>query len=246
MKKTFRRFKRRAASGQGRTRDRLKQACLAIGLATAWGGEAEAGLTFEASITPSQTITNAWMYYHQNVTSPLWGLSLGTLPANQTSEFSHPNQLANYPDSVWTAPNSNTGYIIIGLYDEGGSPGVVVSMPNSHAINANLTWEQFFARPTAAYQSEAQIVSELQQGNVPIEFLSEYAQYFDPPSGSWVRELSTPLGKGATLVGFSTATFYGTAHVALPEPASLTLIVCTLGVLGIAARANRCQTNDPA
>ena len=243
MKISFRRL-RLKRSGHSKQLARLKKACLAAGLATAWGGEARAELTFEASITPTQTITNAWMYYHQNATSPLWGLSLGTLPANQTSEFLHPNQLTNFPDSIWTNARFRTGYIIIGLYDEGGAPGVAVSMPNSDAITAGLTWEQYFARPSADYRSEADIISDLQQGNAPIDFLNAYAEYFDNSSGSWVRQLATPLGDEATLVGFSTATFLGTAHVALPEPSSLTLIVCTIGVLGVAAQTNQCRTTD--
>ena len=243
MKISFRRFRLRR-SGPSKQLARLKKACLAAGLATAWGGEAHADLTFEASITPTQTITNAWMFYHQNVTSPLWGLSLGTLPANQTSQFLHPNQLTNFPDSIWTSPTATTGYIIIGLYNEGGAPGVVVSMPNGNAISLAQTWEQYFARPSSDYRTEAQIVADLQQGNVPTDFLAAYGDYFDASSGNRLRELSTQLGKGATLVGFSTATFLGTAHVALPEPATLTLIVCTFGVLGVAARTNRCRTTD--
>jgi hypothetical protein len=242
MKISFARTKHRRWSRKRKKLAKLKQACLAVGLATAWSGEANAELTFTPSITPTQTISNAWIYYHQNATSPLNGISLGILPANQTTTFEHPNPLSNFPDNVWFSGRS--GYVVIGLYDNAGEPSVAVSMPDASAILASQTWEQLFTRPEPFYYSEAEVVAELQQGNFPSSFMEGNADYFDDASGQWVQKLVTPIGDPATLVGFSTATFLGAAHVPVPEPSSLVLVVCSLGVFGVAARTNRCRTTD--
>ena len=69
---------------------KLQAACMAACLATAWGGvdEANADVTFTGSITPNQTVTNAHVYYGNNVSTAAIR-PLGTLPANETTSFTH-------------------------------------------------------------------------------------------------------------------------------------------------------------
>lgn len=74
-----------------RQRTLAKSACVALGLATAWGGESTADTRFQKfqlSITPAHDLLDAFVYYGNNTTgSPFLGL--GYLNAGVTHTFVH-------------------------------------------------------------------------------------------------------------------------------------------------------------
>ena len=250
MKKIFSRslFGRRCPSRSWKKRSgkKLKAACLAIGLASAWGGEAEAAdLTLRLEVEPVVTLTDAVVFYFNGVTSGDWRF-LGTLPEGVTSTFTHtlvPKGPFQPQDFLDTESSLKPGYIVTGLYDDGGQPGVSVSFPDTGPIVAMQTWDEAFAPidPFDGLFSEADIVSILSVGGVPNDFLNDFARTFDASQGQWFRYLSAPVNTQATLVQFSDATFGGTTTLtAVPEPSSFVLIcLASLGFLLIHRRDGR-------
>jgi hypothetical protein len=231
---------------------RLKAACLTLGLATAWGGEAVADATLKIEITPQQTLTNALVYYGNNISTGVLR-SLGTLPGGQTSTVFHTfiaNQVPFEESWSWTADSYVPGlghqpavYAVIGLYEGAEGTGVSVSFSNDDPITAMATWSSIFDRDdqiTAYRYTEASIVDYLQE----IDFFPNYPQVvqesevkrflesYSSNSRPYLHsELATEYGQSATLVNFSDAAFGGTVIVQLvPEPATWCFIV---GVAGI-------------
>lgn len=222
---------------------RLKAACLAAGLATAWGGEADADVTFRTSITPVKTMTDAVVFYNNGVTSNHF-FYLGTLLGGQTSTFEH-TLFASFEDNVFFDTSFRSpGYIIAGVYDDAGTPGVSLTLPNDVPIGNGQDWDQTFAafsllNPTAPVRTEAQFIDTLQNGDAQL-FLESWKDYFEPSIPKRLPILVTHFGEEATIVNFSTATFGGTVTVVpVPEPSSLFLCVCSAAGIFLIARDRR-------
>src|ERR1017187_8027735 len=83
----------------------LKAACLAVGLATSWGSQANAGSTqtfdeIQLTIAPSNTLTHVFFLYRSNETgsTPFVIQSLPDIPAGTTTTetFSVPPLVSQY------------------------------------------------------------------------------------------------------------------------------------------------------
>jgi len=238
MKKTIAKkptLKRRKKLGK------FKAACLAVGLSTAWAGDAGAGLIeFRGSFTPTRTIQDAVIYYFNGVTSAHF-FKLGMLPANQTTTIEHSIFLSFDNGVVLDTSFRSPGYVIAGWYEDDAGPGVTVSFPNNSPIDGSQTWDDVFSTnvpfaPSHVY-TEAEVLEILQAGEIPSGFLSTYEDYFDATIPKRLPYLITHFNQEATLINFSVADFGGTAIVeVVPEPSTLILLVCAAGVLFVVPR----------
>jgi hypothetical protein len=212
----------------------LKAGCLALGMATAWGGEARSDVILQVSATPATTLTNAFVYYGNNA-STAYLRSLGTLPGGQTTTLVDVIPTNTEP-SWWGDPDayaSGASYVIIGMYDEGGSPGVAISFPNDAPITTPKQWAEVFESSwNHGYDySEAEIIGYLQAADYAEldRFLYNYGDVKRTRNG---HPCATEYGNQATLVNFSDPTFGGVVTVTLvPEPAAWVLLVTTAGTL---------------
>jgi hypothetical protein len=223
--------------GGASKRRKLKRACLAAGFATLWGGEAAQALDVKLSITPNRTIMDALVYYHTGVTAPILS-SLGTLPANQTTTILDSIVGPFEDEDLLDTSFFNPGYVIVGRYEESGEPGLIVSFPNDAAIVNGLSWDEVFAHPDpfcriCRFHTEVEILA----GGFSDLFFRSYADYFDQVAQRRQPNMVTYFNNEATLHSFSDATFGGTVLIeAVPEPGSLLLLVCVLGLLAIEPR----------
>jgi hypothetical protein len=231
MRKFFKR--RRPVVVESKTRRRkLRTAGLVLGLATAWGGEAQADVTLRLELTPEQTLTNAYVLYNNNVSTGLFRF-LGTVPGGQTTVFHHPlldgevlSDWQSQPESYVSFPGNGAAYSIIAVY--GAATGVTVSFPNDDVVTQGKTWDELF-NPTPPFEyAEADIITDFQTNAPAYEALSLLGDHTRCPPYSTL--LNTAYGSHATLVNFSDATFGGTAFArVVPEPASWILVVSAAG-----------------
>jgi hypothetical protein len=232
---------------------KLQAACMAACLATAWGGadQASADVTFTGTITPNQTVTNAHIYYGNNVSTAAMR-PLGTLPANQTTSFTH--TLVAAPDvAAWTTdPNAYvgdrflpSGYVILGLVGPQAEPSVLVSMPDDGAITGGKTWPQLFEVGFPLDFPEAEVIADL--ASTPASYSINQSYFLDVRwFPYWSRDITgTDYGQPATLVSFSTAGFAGTSRVELvPEPASLAIVALFIPLALNRRRRRRRRCDD--
>jgi hypothetical protein len=228
---------------------------MAACLATAWDGKpANADVTFTGSVTPNQTVSNAHIYYGNNVSTAVIR-PLGTLLANQTTRFTHtfldsdPGPLAD-----WTTDPSayvgdrflDSGYLLLGLVQSAGEPSVLVSMPNNSAITNGSTWSQLFEQGFPLDFTESEVIADLV--NTPASY-SAFDSYFLQLKWFpyWSFDITgTDYGQTATLVSFSTASFAGTATVSMvPEPAGLTLFAALVPLALTRRRRGDLGRGDP-
>lgn len=239
---------------------KLKVAALSLGLATAWGGEAAADATLNLSITPTVTLTNALVVYGNNRSSPEF-VALGGIPANLTISFSHTfpssedfsGEPEYYEQRESTFPDHriSVGYFVAALYDDNGSPGVVLSFPDDTPVQLAQEWADIFETslntPFTKDFTEEQIVTALQaapQSTSGVYHQDLWALMYD--YGHFVINerlspeqdtLTTHYGNQGVLVGFSTATNLGTVTAAVaPEPATWGLLITAAGVATLARR----------
>lgn len=221
-----------------RIRQRLKAAALAIGLATAWGGEACAETMVQLEVTPTRTLRDAWVYYANNQSSARF-VSLGTLPENTTTTFLHVlnGEFEDRPSKLLpTLSNPNVGYWVIGVYDDGDASGIGVSFREETVVAPGTSWDDVFI------YDEADIVDSL-----TTEFTRTFGDFVDNYGNPLYRAeaiLPTHYGTHSTLVNFSDAEFGGTALATIvPEPSSI-ILVGTAGVF-LVGSAFRRRVNQP-
>ncbi|MBN2023600.1 MAG: hypothetical protein JW809_12515 [Pirellulales bacterium] len=219
-------------------RSGLKAGCVALGMATAWGGQADAGVMSLVSITPEVDLTHAFVYYGNNVTSGMIK-SLGDLPGGQTTTVSQTGFIVDFPQHYDETNGHRPTYAVIALYDEGGSPGVAISFPNDDPIAMNRSWDDIFRYsyyPGAGYDEEEVVNSLLQSENEdpsggPLDWFLCFAMSDSTATGD---HCATEYGQQATLICFSNATFGGTVTVdvvPIPEPAAWVLVIGMAGAL---------------
>jgi hypothetical protein len=214
----------------------IKAGCLALGMATAWGGEACGDPVSHITINSTVGISNAYLFYANNVTSADVK-SLGNLTAGATTlsqwDFT-PGEDAYGDNGTGHRPT----YMMIGLYDYSGNPGVVVSFPNSYYELSNKQWADFFqSTPGHEYdRTEAQVVGYLQSAATDFsaycgvcDFLRDFGNSRYDVCG---HPCATEYGQMATLVGFSGASLIGRVTVdVVPEPATWVLLIGAAGAL---------------
>ena len=229
---------------------KLKAACLSLGMATAWGGEAEAApLQFKVTANPTRTISNAYVYFSNNATTGFFR-SLGTLPANETSmqvftfNFGDLDPIVDYlPRPGAFNGDPDPGFVIMGVYEQDDlQEGVALSSQSTAPIDDGSTWDDLFnepSDPSYAQFEEAEIVDSLNNGDQfsPLSTGFEGAFLYFSVSDIPNPLLRTPYGQQATLIAFSTAVDVGTAIVEIvPEPASWGLVVSAAGAVLLVRR----------
>jgi hypothetical protein len=209
----------------------VKAGCLALGMATAWGGEASGDLIAYASITPEQTLTDAYVFFENNVTGGAI-LSLGTLPSGKTTYL----EFEEVPYEGYTIAYQPVGgrrqpYVVIGLYDEGGAPGVAISFPDQTPINEGTSWDEIFNSYPSEYDyanyTEAEVIDILQTAAGTSSWIDLW-WFFTRYGSDYSSPCATEFGHEATLVCFSDATYGGVVTfdvVTVPEPAAWVLFV---------------------
>lgn len=207
----------------GRSKKRLdfKAACLSIGLATAWAAPAQAA-TVHLEVTPESTITEAYVgYYHLN-NSSVNVLFLGTLQGGQTSHFDH--DFPGVPTSAFEG--FDDAYLVMGLYDEGGSQGVAFSFFDDSPITTDETWDSSVKGRTG--HTEQNVVDGL-LGTRPFSV----SGFFNAHRSS----RASPYGSEATMIFYSAATFGGTAIATIvPEPTTSVILVSAFGIVSLVRR----------
>jgi hypothetical protein len=208
----------------------LKAGCLALGLATAWGGEAKAETLFEVSITPSTTLNNAYLYYGSNTSGNLM-TSLGTLLAGETKTIIQ-THWANPEDFVSPEGYSQPAYALIGLYGDTSNPGIAISFPNDDLIQQHKTWADVFETTgvPAWDDSKEEVLYDFERAIGGFDgYLSTFISY---KGGRDSTLCGTDYGQTGTIVCFSEATYGGTITVNMvPEPASWVLLIGAAGSL---------------
>lgn len=219
-------------------RRRLKATALAIGLATAWGGEANADVIVHLEVTPTRTLRDAYVYYTNNQSSANY-FSLGALPENQTSSFNHllDGEFENEPEKLLpTFNNPNVGYWVIGVFDKEDTPGVSVSFREATVVPTGTPWEDIF---TVDEQHVANLFSLPFDDQFGV-FIYRYGDPLYNPDAI----LPTHYGAYSTLVNFSDAEYGGTAIATIvPEPSSI-ILVGAAGVI-LLGGAYRRRVNCP-
>ncbi|MBN2023822.1 MAG: PEP-CTERM sorting domain-containing protein [Pirellulales bacterium] len=208
----------------------LQAGCLALGMATAWGGEAHGDTLFQIAVTPSTDIRNAYVYYGSNTSGRLM-TSLGTLLANETTIFLQ-THWADPEDFKSPEGHADPAYALIGLYGDVNDPGIAISFPNDVPIRDHRTWASYFETTgfPAWDTSESEVIWKFDQAIGGFDgyvetFIGIYGSHTSDPCG-------IPYGQTGTIVCFSDAQYGGVITVTpVPEPAAWILLVTATGAL---------------
>jgi hypothetical protein len=216
----------------------IKAGCLALGMATAWGGEARSDMITHVSVAPTTDIRNAFIYYGNNLTTGTTK-SLGFLPGGATTTFSQTNLLVDEESGYVVRDGHRPTYMMIGLYGPVDSPGVAVSFPNVDPVTLQKRWSDYFESSPHHWNDypESQIIGYLQTAepwNDSFMALNDFLFSFGCSLYDYFGHVcATEYARTATLVGFSAATDLGSAVADVtpaPEPAAWVLIVGAAGV----------------
>jgi hypothetical protein len=205
---------------RARKRARLFAACLTVGLASAWGSTATA-VTVHLSVTPTQTLTDAYVVYILKNSSSLADFPLGTIPGGETTIFDTDFPFLSAEDFSPLPPGEyfEPGYVVIGVHGPEENPGFSFAFANDAPITSGDTWETLFDN-SGGEVSEADVVANYRLSvdgakNLTIAF--------------W-ELLVVPFGQPSTMIDFSAATFGGTAIAYVPEPSTWVLACTAAGV----------------
>jgi hypothetical protein len=227
---------KKSAKSRQRWKRGIQAGCLALGMATAWGGEASGSVYLNVSLDAEQTITNAYIYYGVGYSSTRLQ-SLGTINAGASTlsiELPDNTVYRNY-------------YVLVGLYDDEGTTGVAISFSSDDPIEASASWDDIFTSTNGYIGfSESEFVDLIYaQGGWSGHYLASerlasfLAFYGDASWGSSNTPCATLFGETATLVCFSNASYGGSVTIDLdseplqsatvPEPATSILFVGLIG-----------------
>jgi hypothetical protein len=186
----------------------LKTACLAVGLATAWGSPANAGPSqstdeVQLTISPSNNLTHVYFLY---------GVG-GTTPSN-ISAIPLPDIVGGITttDTFSAANISSPAYAVMGLYDETNKL-LTLSLYSGEAqnINGNADFSDVFSPFT-----ENTIATALLSNDTAtlVNFIGQ--------ADFW----TVGFGSSADLINFSNASDGGSVFAAIivPEPSSSLLV----------------------
>ena len=202
----------------------LKAACLAVGLATAWGSTADAGVVvntdeIQLTIAPSNSLTHVYFLFGTNG-STLYNVTVVPAPdlvggTSTTETFSV------------DLPTFDDAYAVVGLYDETNkllTIGLNTAAAQYYVGNTNFDGT-FGNAAEFGFYSEDTIATALLSNDT-----ATIVNAFQSEDG-----FPIPLGDSGTLVNFSNASDGGSvsAEVIVPEPSSIQLL-CS-GMLAILA-----------
>lgn len=234
--------------------------CVALGLATAWGGEAEADITFKVEVTPAHDLLDAFVYFGNNATAPTLR-SLGPLEGGKPHESTHtltPAELEHSPARFETLFSDGgklpLGFAVAGLYQRDEDFGITVSMPDRLLLDEGGSWEDFAsAPPLLGFDDSEEQVADQYLG-VSMEqpdywsmvipyiyhgYTESYNNSRSVPEEYRDERYLTLYGKEATLISFRDTRFAGTAIVTIvPEPQSVFYVVA-FACMALATGGNR-------
>ncbi len=170
---------------------------------------------FAVTLTPTYDVVLGWHVYRDlngNVVFSLVdaGLPTPSFPAGQTTTLQFEGGL----------PPGASPYLFFGLYDDGGSRGVVASLRDASAITAGLTYEDVFP---GFSETTMQILLQSFDDGVPESGLIDHPSAVYEAHGSVV---GPSVGTEGQLVAFSTASDGGTIKVeVVPEAGLATLLL---------------------
>ena len=185
----------------------LKAACLAVGLATTWGIQADAQVSqVQLTITPSNNLSHVFFLYGSGVTS----LVVSTI-------LPLPNLVAGVSTTLTLSVNSTTetpSYNVIGLYNETNKL-LTLGLPTYEATN--VVGKKDFNTEFSPYTEDAVASSLLSNDTTAVVNF-----FHNPPYFSF---LSIGIGQTGQLVNFSNGADGGsmTAVAIVPEPSSFLL-----------------------
>jgi hypothetical protein len=223
--------KKKNPKKQHHWKSKIKAGCLALGMATAWGGEARGDIVSIGSVNPTIQLHNAFLYYGNNISTADM-MSLGTLPVGETN-FSHTDfYWEDLPDAYSQIDGHRPGYVLIGLYGE-TQPGVAISFPNG----TSQSWSQIFESSSAyAWQRypESTVAGYLQNALTSeddyyqlLSFLRYYGDFKYKINGC---PCATEYGHTGTIVCFSDPLPAGEIDVDIvPEPATWVFLIGLAG-----------------
>ncbi len=217
---------------------KLKIAALTLGLATAWGGSAEAGTTFNATATATITLANS-----AYTVSDLGASSTSTVTLTVTGISDVPEgQSASGSSSIIQniGVGQGNGYYYVGTT----GTDLVLSFPNGGDGVIGQFWGALFIDGEGNGITEGQILQQLEstplRNGVPLDPNSPLG-ILDRDYGNLLR---TSFGEEATLVAF-TNNAAGPNHGiaagvttvdAVPEPASFAIIATAAGMILLSGR----------
>jgi len=193
----------------------LRAACLAVGLATAWGMQADAQVSqIQLTITPSNNLSHVYFLYGTGVTS----LVITTIQAL-------PNLVGGASTTLTLSVNTTTefpSYAVIGLYDETNKL-LTLGLPTYEATN--VVGKKDFNTEFSPDTEDAVAASLLSNDTTAV------MNFFHGPPYFYFLDIG--IGETGELVNFSSGTDGGsvTAVVAVPEPSPVLLV--SLGTLGV-------------
>lgn len=213
---------------------KLKTAALSVGLATAWGGVADAGTLFSATATA--TITLAASRSVGSTSTATVTITVEGLDQSAGGGSSSSSALIDQTLQI----NGDSGYYYVGVSGD----DLVLSFPNGGAGVIGEFWGSLFLRNGQGV-TEGQILDQL--ANTPLQ----NGALLDPssPLGQLDKEygglLRTPFGEESTLVAFrfldaqnpNNGVDGGRYSLSVvPEPASLAMLAAATGVSFLGAR----------
>lgn len=245
-----------------RSRTLATATCMALGLTTAWGNEADADITFKVEVTPAHDLLDAFVYYGNNSTgAPI--VPLGLLAAGETYTLvqTFPGVpgifLDDTPRYYEDGGSFPAGFGVGGIYEREAGFGLTLSIPTASPIQMHQSWEELFDLSDSPLSglvvipSEQEVVDEylesLENTKYPLKETPLGAIYQNYTTVFNYYELTehyreqrhvTSYGNQATLISFRDTRFAGTATVTIvPEPSTIVLLVTMIGLITIYARS---------
>jgi hypothetical protein len=194
----------------------LKAACLAVGLATAWGGQTDAGVVppseeIQLTINPSNNLSHVYFFYATNATGLGSANTLTALPnltaGVSTTETFFATPAGNYLDPL-------RFYGVVGLYDETNKL-ITLSMTSVEA--GNVIGTRDFSTEFSGFTEDSLATALLSNDTFTITtFFWEYE------AG---RATDIPIGTSGQLVNFSLGSDGGSLSATIvPEPSPALLV----------------------
>ena len=210
---------------------------VAVGVATAWGAPATVAqgsgtLEVNAEIQPTVDLTGGRLHYSVGF-SAFSGIPVGPIAAGESLDV--PFTSYGYPE-----PGYDQSYLFVGFYDDGGEPGVVVSLPADTAaeVIGNQTFDDLFADPDDGVPDhfEQDLLDTLEAGQLTTAtrnkiFDLQHDFFNARPVADFPNDrFPILLDENAVLVAFSVGEAAG--QILVPEPAGVFWLaglgLCTL------------------
>jgi hypothetical protein len=204
-----------------KNKKKLKAACLAAGLATAWGGSQAEATTYlvDGYVQPAQALKGVYVgtyFWNASPSWSSWKLVSMSIAANEKIDFSFTTEGADL------YPGTKPSYWVLGVYDE-TQKGVSVGFNSSNAPDAvGKQWEDYFP---FWYVTETITADALLDPDGPDEIASRFDEFSSLVPRYGLSHCGAALGDAMLFVNFSTGTLGGgdiyADYTIIPEPSSI-------------------------